>query len=71
MKTGDYSLNQYNTVEYLGCYLDSDLNKETMARRVLKKINKKPNIGAKKLFCNIFCKYNSWLENVLLTANSG
>ena len=44
MKTGDYSLNQYNTVEYLGCYLDSDLNKETMARRVLKKINTKPNL---------------------------
>ena len=44
MKAGDYSLNQYNTVEYLRCYLDSDLNKETMARRVLKKINTKPNL---------------------------
>ena len=36
---GDYSLKQNNTVEYLGCYLDSNLNGESMARRVLKKIN--------------------------------
>ena len=35
MITGDYSLKQHNTVEYLGCYLDSDLNGESMAPRVL------------------------------------
>ena len=40
---GDYSLKQHNTVEYLGCYLDSNLNGESMARRVLKKINPKLN----------------------------
>ena len=40
---GDYSLKQYNTVEYLGCYLNSNLNGESMARRVLKKINMKLN----------------------------
>ena len=36
---GDYWLKQHNTVEYLGCYLDSNLNGESMAHRVLKKIN--------------------------------
>ena len=36
-----YSLKQYNTVEYLRCYLNSDLNGEPMARRVLNKINTK------------------------------
>ena len=40
---GDYSLKQCSTVEYLGCYLDSSLNGESMARRVLKKINNKLN----------------------------
>ena len=44
MKTGDYSLRQHNTVEYLGCCLDSDLNGGLMARRVLKKINTKLNL---------------------------
>ena len=39
----DYSLKQHNTVEYLECYLDSNLNGESMARRVLKKINTKQN----------------------------
>ena len=29
---GDYSIKQHNTVEYLRCYLDYDLNKEPMAR---------------------------------------
>ena len=33
----DYSLKQYNTAEYLGCYLDFNLNGELMAHRVLKK----------------------------------
>ena len=40
---GDYSLKQHNIVEYLACYLDSNLNVESMARRVLKKINTKLN----------------------------
>ena len=40
---GDYSLKQHNTVEYLGCHLDPNLNGESMARRVLKKINTKLN----------------------------
>ena len=35
---GDYSLRQHNTVEYLLCYLDSNLNGEPMARRVLKRL---------------------------------
>ena len=40
---GDYSLKQHNTVEYLRCYLDSNLNGKSMACRVLKKINTKLN----------------------------
>ena len=40
----DYNLKQHRTVEYLGCYLDSDLSGESMARRVLKKINTKLNL---------------------------
>ena len=39
----DCYLKQHKTVEYLGCYLDSDLNGESMALRVLKKINTKLN----------------------------
>ena len=39
----DYSLKQHNTVEYFGCYLDSNLNGESMARRVFKKIKTKLN----------------------------
>ena len=59
---GGYSLKQHNTVEYLGCYLDSNLNGESMARRVLKKINTKLNFlwrqsnylnySSKRLLCN-------------------
>ena len=40
---GDYTLKQHNTVEYLGCYLESNLNGESMARRILKKTNTKLN----------------------------
>ena len=40
---GDYSLKLHNNVEYLGCYLNSNLKGESMACRVLKKINTKPN----------------------------
>ena len=53
---GDYSLKQHNTVEYLGCYLDSNLNRESMARRVLKKINTKLNFLWKQC---IYLKYSS------------
>ena len=37
----DYDLKQHKTVEYLGY---SDINGESMARRVLKKINTKLNL---------------------------
>ena len=40
---GDYSLKLHNNVEYLGWYLDSNLKGESMACRVLKKINTKSN----------------------------
>ena len=40
---GDYSLKQHSTVEYLGCCLNSNLNGESMASRVLKKNNTKLN----------------------------
>ena len=40
----DYSLKQHNTVEYLGCCLDSDLSKDSMACRVLTKIKTKLNV---------------------------
>ena len=35
---GDYSLQQCNTVEYIQCYIDSNLTGEPMARRVLKRL---------------------------------
>ena len=44
---GDYSLRQQNTAENIGCHLDSNLNGESMACRVLKKIN---IVEAKQLF---------------------
>ena len=58
-----YSLKQHNTVEYLGYYLDSNLSGESMARRVLKKINTKLsflwrqsnylNYSSRRLLCNV------------------
>ena len=58
----DYSLKQHSTVEYLGYYLDSNLNGELMACRVLKKINTKLNFlwrqssylnySSRRLLCN-------------------
>ena len=36
-----HSIKQHETVEYLGCQLDSKLSGETMASKVLKKINAK------------------------------
>ena len=59
---GDYSLKQHNTVEYLRCYLDSNLNGESMARGVLKKIHTNLNFlwmqsnylnySSRRLLCN-------------------
>ena len=40
----DYNLKQHITVEYLECYLDSNLNGQSIVRRVLKKINAKLNL---------------------------
>ena len=40
---GDYSLKQSCTVEYLGCYLDSNLNGNSMDCIVLRKINTELN----------------------------
>ena len=61
---GDYSLKQRNIVECLGCYLDSDIKRESMAHRVLKKINTKLhflwrqrnylNYSSRRLLCNAF-----------------
>ena len=58
----DYSLKQLHTVEYLGCYLDSNVNGEPMGCRVLKKINTKLNFlwrqsnylnySSRRLLCN-------------------
>ena len=65
---GDYSLKQHNTLEYLGCYLDSNLSGESMARRVLKKINTKLNFLwgqsnylnylSRRLLCNALLQPN-------------
>ena len=35
---GDYSLKQHNTVEYLGCFLDSNLYGESMALHFLRRL---------------------------------
>ena len=49
----------HNTVKYIGCYLDSDLNEESVAFRVLKKINKKLNFLWRQ---SNYLKYSSrWL----------
>ena len=42
---GDYSLKQYNTVEYLGCYLDFNLNGQSIACTFLKMIDTKLNFS--------------------------
>ena len=64
----DYSLKQHKTVEYLGCYLDSDINGESMARRVLKKINAKLNLLLRQ---SNYLNYSSrrLLYNVLIQTN--
>ena len=37
----DHLIKLYNCVKYLGCFLDYNLNGETMARKALNKINGK------------------------------
>ena len=39
-----YYLKQHKTVEYLECYLDYNLNRESIVRRFLKKINTNLNV---------------------------
>ena len=58
----DHSIRQYNCQEYIGCFLDYNLNVETMARKILKEINDKLkflykqadflNPSCKRLLCN-------------------
>ena len=52
ISNGDYSLKQHNTVEYFVWYLASNLNREAMARRVIKKKKYKNKflMEAKQLF---------------------
>ena len=62
ISSGDYSLKQHNTVEYLWSYLGSYLNGTSIARRCLKKINTKLsflwrqgnyfNYSSRRLPCN-------------------
>ena len=41
MSFAGHSTKQHNTIEYLGCQLDSKLSGKKMAQKVLKKINAK------------------------------
>ena len=41
MITRDYSLKQHNSVEYIGCYFDSNLSGVSMTQIGLQKINAK------------------------------
>ena len=62
MQNPIYSIKQYNHVEYLGCLLDNNLCGESMARKTLKRINKKLkflyrqgiflNPACERLLCN-------------------
>ena len=62
---GDYSLKQHGTVEYLGCCLDSNLNGESMASRVLKKINTKLNFLLRQRNCLNY-SFRRFLCNALI-----
>ena len=64
----DYSLKQHKTVEYYGYFLDSDLNGEPMARRVLKEINTKLNLLLRQ---SNYLNYSSrrFLYNTLIQAH--
>ena len=64
----DYYLKQQKTVEYLECYLDSNLNGESMVRRVLKKINTKLNLLLRQRnYLNY--SYRTLLYNALIQAH--
>ena len=53
----DHHIKQYNCVEYLRCFLDYNLNGETMARKVLNKINVKLKfLYRQATFLNPTCK---------------
>ena len=45
---GNYSLKDHKTAEYLGCYLHSNINGESVARRINTKL--KCPMEAKQLF---------------------
>ena len=64
----DYPLKQHKTAEYLRCYLDSDLNEYSMARKVLIKISTKLNL---LLRTNNYLNYlfRRLLYNALIQAN--
>ena len=65
---GNYFLKQQNTVGYLGCYLDSNLKGDSVAHRVLRKINTKLkklwrqrnylNYSSRRLLCNALIQLN-------------
>ena len=53
----EYFIKQYNCVEYLGCFLDYNLNEEAMTRKVLNKTNGKLKFLYKQAtFVNPTCK---------------
>ena len=53
----DHHIKQYNCVEHLGCFLDYNLNGETMAQKVLNKINVKLKfLYRQATFLNPTCK---------------
>ena len=63
----DYHLKQNKTVEYLECYLDSNLNGELMVHAVLKNINTKLNLLLRQ---SNYWNYSSrrFLYNALIQA---
>ena len=51
IKSGDSFITQYNTVEYLGCLLDSRMSGESMAKKCLIKINNRLNFLKRYKYC--------------------
>ena len=57
---GNYSLKDHKTAEYLGCYLHSNINGESVARRINTKLNvlwrrsNYLNYLSRRLLCNAF-----------------
>ena len=57
LSNGNYSLKQPNTVEYLPCDLDSNLNRESRACRVPKNINRKLSfLWSQSNYLNYLCR---------------